>query len=144
MRKHWYLIIGGGVLAVVVAVMAISFYGVTGTSPAAYVAKHYSPAAQSLARADARTFTSPKQPTEVTADIANRWKPISQYADGSGVYLRYAEDAVVVQPRGTGSLIMVMDARRAYHAFYGFVGGGWGWSSPQGESFRGRGPGTGK
>ncbi|MGH3434269.1 MAG: DUF4247 domain-containing protein [Thermocrispum sp.] len=144
--RPWHLLVPGGVLAVIGVVLAVNLFGISGTSPRAYVDNNYAVAPASLDRDDARSYVSPERPSEVAQDVVDSKRPVTQYADGTGVYLRYSDDAVVVQPRtdGAGSLILVMAARRAYRTFFPIVGGGWGWSSPQGESFRGRGPGSGK
>lgn len=118
----------------------------TGTSPRSHVEHTYTRAAHldPEGRNNARAYTSPDQPTAVAAEISDKWRPQNRIADASGIYLRYSDDAVVVRPHDGGSLILVMNARQAYHMFPTVIGGAWGWSSPHGESFRGRGPGVGK
>lgn len=146
MKPHFWFIIAGvaGALALVVG-LTTAFS--TGTGPRSYVDHNYTRAERvdnTAQTRGARSYTSPKPPTQVAADISNHWRPQNRYADGSGIYLRYANDAVVIKPHNGGSLIQVMKAQRAYHHFFPIIGGAWGWNSPQGESFRGGGPGVGK
>lgn len=144
MRKPTALFAVGGLLGVICLVSVIGLFS-SGFSPASYVASKYQRATGIQTAADSRAFMSTDKPSMVAATIVDRWKPVSQYADGSGVYLRYPGDAIIIQPARTGSRIRVMDVDRAYRAYYGYVGGaGWGWTSTHGESFRGRGPGAGK
>ena len=77
-------------------------------------------------------------------DISRAWSPAGRYADGSGVYLRYSNDSVVLRPNGAGTLILVEGLRTAYNRYAGTVGGS-GWvGRGDGNSGRGGGPGTGK
>lgn len=142
--KFWFLIAGmTAVLALVIALVTIFS---TGTGVRGYVANHYTRAAQLDIRGDDdnRAYTSPKPPSKVSSEIASTWKPISQNADGSGIYLRYDKDAVIIQPRNNGSVIHVMELKEAYRHYHSTLVGFWGWGSPYGQSFRGRGPGSGK
>ncbi|MEU6269624.1 DUF4247 domain-containing protein [Saccharopolyspora shandongensis] len=142
--RFWFVIAGAAaVLALVIGLVAIFS---TGTGPHGYVAKNYTRAAHLDLPGDSdnRAYTSPKPPSVVAAEITSKWRPQSQYADSSGIYLRYSGDAVIIQPQALGSVIHLMDADRAYRRYHSHVGGVWGWSSPHGESFRGRGPGAGK
>ncbi|MGH3452123.1 MAG: DUF4247 domain-containing protein [Haloechinothrix sp.] len=140
--KLWFVV--GGVLLVIGMIIALNVFVFSGTSAASYVAKQFTRDSSQQYGNDVRAYTSSKKPTEVVAMIVDEWRPISQSVDGSGVYLRYSDDAIVIRPRGSGSLILVMDDDRAYRTYYGHVGGVWGWTSTHGESFRGRGPGVGK
>lgn len=137
--KFWFVI--AGVLTLIGGIMAVNLFAFSGMSPRGYVAQEYT---RTGGDDDRATYTSAHSPSRVAADIVDEWRPVSQYVDGSGIYLRYSDDAIVITPRTPGSQIEVMDDDRAYRAYYGFLGGAWGWSSPHGESFRGRGPGSGK
>ncbi|MGW1677559.1 DUF4247 domain-containing protein [Saccharopolyspora sp. NPDC002376] len=142
--KFWFALAGvAAVLALIIGLVAVFS---TGTSPRGYIANNYTRAANLDLSGDAdnRAYTSPKAPSAVAFEISKKWRPQSQYTDSSGIYLRYSDDAVVIKPHQRGSVIHVMDARHAYHRYHSHVGGVWGWSSPRGESFRGRGPGAGK
>jgi hypothetical protein len=113
-------------------------------SPRGYVADSYPRAAARDIGNDAKAYTSDRPPSEVAADIAGAWEPADRYVDGSGVYLRYADDSVVILPLALGSLILIESMRTAYPRYYGIIGGYWGWGSGWGESNRGGGPGGGK
>ncbi|MGI8309699.1 DUF4247 domain-containing protein [Saccharopolyspora sp. ASAGF58] len=142
--KFWFVLAAAAaVLALIIGLVAIF---ATGTGPRGYVANNYTRAAHLDLSGDSdnRAYTSPKPPTAVAAEITSKWRPQSQYTDSSGIYLRYSSDAVIIRPHSPGSVIHVMDADRAYRRYHSHVGGVWGWSSPHGESFRGRGPGAGK
>lgn len=138
--KTWFWI--AGIFAVIAGIIAIVMVA-RGTSVRDYVDDTYS-RASTLDRDDEIAYTSTLAPSAVTAAIAGAWKPVSQYADASGVYLRYNDDMVLVRPEGRGSVIRVDDVDRAYRRYHSHVGGTWGWTSGHGESFRGRGPGAGK
>lgn len=142
--KHWFLVAGlAAALALIIALITILS---TGTGPRGYVANHYTRAAELDIRGDDdnRAYTSAKPVTMVVREITAKWRPQSQTTDASGVYLRYSDDAVIVQPRQPGSVIHVMDADEAYRHYHSHVGHYWGWIGTHGESFRGRGPGAGK
>lgn len=144
MKPKWWFALAG-VLTVIAVIVAVNLFVFSGTSAASYVANEFErvPTRQ-YDNGDVRTYRSDKKPTEVAALIVDEWQPQSQYADGSGIYLRYPGDAIVIKPKQSGSLILVMDADRAYGLFYAHIGGIWGWTSTHGGSFRGRGPGAGK
>nr|WP_313900050.1 DUF4247 domain-containing protein [Dactylosporangium roseum] len=113
-------------------------------SPRAYVSKHYQRAAARDIGTDARAYVTTKSPTRAANEIAGAWKPAGRYADGTGIYLRYSKDSVVLKPNGTGTLILVEPLRTAYNRYSGTVGGS-GWvGRGDGNSGRGGGPGTGK
>ena len=143
-RGFWLLLIGVVlVIALVIAAFAV-FAG--GSDARGYVAGNYQ-RATSLdipGDRDNKAYTTPKAVPVVAHEITSRWRPQAQQTDSSGVYLRYSDDAVIIQPRGTGSVVHVMDADRAYRHYHSHVGSVWGWSSTRGETFRGGGPGTGK
>lgn len=95
--------------------------------------------------------TSSKNPVDTADDISNLISPADRRADATGIFLRYSRDMVAVTPRGRGAQIVVANERVGYRRFYNHVGGWWGrYTGPRGryagigESFRGRGPGTGK
>lgn len=138
--RFWFWM--AGILAAIAGVIAIAMFA-RGTTVRDYVDNTYTRAAN-LDRGEEIAFTSTQAPTLVAANIAGKWKPVSQYADASGVYLRYNDDMVLVRPQGKGSVIRVDDVERAYRTYHSSVGGHWGWTSGHGESFRGRGPGAGK
>ena len=77
-------------------------------SPRGYVADHYTPVGGRRTSTTTRAaYTSTKAPSEVADELTGAWEPADQYVDGSGVYLRYADDAVVILPPAVGSLILV-------------------------------------
>ena len=142
--KFWFVLAGvAALLALVLAIVAIAS---TGSSVRSYVADHYTRAAHLDEPGNARNaaYTSPKRPSEVAQEITARWRPQSRYTDSTGIYLRYPDDAVVIRPYQSGSVIHVLDDDYAYRRYHSHVGGFWGWSSPHGETFRGGGPGAGK
>ncbi|WP_243791295.1 DUF4247 domain-containing protein [Saccharopolyspora gloriosae] len=143
-RSFWFILAGiVVVLALIIALVAI-FSG--GSGPRGYASGHYQRASSLDIRGDSdnKAYTSPKPVPVVARDITSRWRPQAQQTDASGVYLRYSDDAVIIQPRGTGSVIHVMDVDRAYRHYHSHVGGAWGWIGTRGDTFRGGGPGTGK
>ena len=141
--KLWFVV--AGVLVVIGGILVLNLFLFSGTSAASYVANTFDRETSSRSfDDDVRVYRSSKQPTQVAAMIVDEWEPLSQYADGSGIYLRYPDDAIVIQPDGAGSRILVMDDDRAYGLFYAHIGGVWGWTSTHGGSFRGGGPGAGK
>ena len=142
MRRTWFVL--AGCLAAIglfiggFAVFSGSF------SPKSYVTKHYSRAAKFDIGTDARAYTTSKSPTRVADEITKAWKPAGRFADGTGIYLRYSKDSVVLKPNGTGTLILVEPLRTAYNRYSGSVGGS-GWvGRGDGNSGRGGGPGSGK
>lgn len=137
--KFWFVV--AGVLVVIGGILALNMFVFSGMSPRGYVAKEFT---RTSGNGDDVTYTSSQSPSRVADMIADEWRPVTQYVDDSGIYLRYSDDAIIITPRRPGSLIRVMDDDRAYRTYYYFLGGSWGWSSPHGESFRGRGPGSGK
>lgn len=146
--KFWFVIAAmTAALALIIALVTIFS---SGTGPRGYVANHYdrAPSLDIRGDDDNKAYTSRRRPTVVANDIAEAWDPITQLVRGSGIYLRYNEDAVIVQPRGrtdtNGSVIHVMDVDEAYRHYHHVVAGFWGWTGPHGQSFRGGGPGSGK
>lgn len=113
-------------------------------SPRGYVSNHYQRAASHDIGREAVAYTSANPPSVVAAEVTGAWKPADERVDGTGVYLRYADDSVVILPLAAGSLILVEALRTAYPRYYGVVGGYWGWNTRDGGDFRGGGPGAGK
>jgi hypothetical protein len=138
--RGWFMIGAAFALVGVLVAGFGLFYG--NFSPRGYVEDRYTRAASRDIGDDAKAYTSPKTPTAVAADITGAWEPADQYIDGSGVYLRYDDDSVVIQPLAAGSLIMLERMSTAYPRHYGIVGGFWGWG--RGTTTRGGGPGAGK
>ncbi|MGX7825609.1 DUF4247 domain-containing protein [Actinokineospora sp. 24-640] len=138
--KTWFWI--AGVFTLIAGIIAVVMVA-RGTSVRDHVADTYS-RASNLDQDEETAYTSSALPSVVTAGIVGAWKPVAQYADASGVYLRYNDDMVLVRPHNGGSVIRVDDVDRAYRRHHSHVGGQWGWTSGHGESFRGRGPGAGK
>lgn len=138
--KTWFWI--AGIFTALAGIIAIAVLA-RGTTVRDHVDDTYTRASV-LDVDDEIAYTSTAAPSVVTAAIAGAWRPVSQYADASGVYLRYNDDMVLVRPHQGGSVIRVDDVDRAYRRYHSHVGGVWGWTSGHGESFRGRGPGAGK
>ena len=138
--RRWFVV--GAAFAVVAALVAGFgiFYG--NFSPRGYVQDRFTRAPAHDIGDDATAYTSGRTPSAVAADIINTWQPADQYVDGSGVYLRYAEDSVVILPLAAGSLILLERISTAYPRYYGTVGNAWGWG--RGITLRGGGPGAGK
>ncbi|MFR9728525.1 DUF4247 domain-containing protein [Saccharopolyspora sp. MS10] len=136
-----------GIVMVIALVIAAVTLFAGGSNARGYVASNYQRATSLDIRGDRgnRAYTTPKPVPVVAEEITSRWRPQARTSDSSGVYLRYSDDAVIIQPRGTGSVVHVMDADRAYRHYHSHVGSVWGWnSSTRGATFRGGGPGTGK
>jgi hypothetical protein len=139
-HRRWFIIGGAfALIGVLVAAFAITHGNF---SPRGYVADHYTRSPNDDIGDEARAYTSRKSPSEVATQITGAWRPADQYVDGSGVYLRYADDAVTILPVAVGSLILVERLATAYPRYYSTVGGYWGWG--RGASVRGGGPGAGK
>lgn len=143
-NQRWRLWFAAGALALAGAVMVGSALFSGDFSPRNYVADRYVRAPdQDLDGGAAIAYTSSGPPTQVADEIAGEWRPADRYVDGSGVYLRYADDVIAVLPLTVGSLILVEAIRTAYPRYYGVVGGYWGWRTGT-EGARGGGPGGGK
>lgn len=140
--KFWFIL--AAITAVCALIIGLVMIFSTGTGPRGFVANTYQRAAHLDLGDDGRAYTSSKSPSLVSQEIVTHWRPVAQFADASGIYLRYSDDAVVIQPQQRGSVIRVMDDRDAYRRYHSHVGGFWAWGSPHGETFRGRGPGEGK
>jgi hypothetical protein len=111
-------------------------------SPRQYVDATYTREPARDIGTDAVAYTSQRVPSQVVGEITAAWEPADRYVDGSGVYLRYSDDAVVVLPLAAGSLILVEAVRTAYPRYYGILGSHW--HTRDGSGFRGGGPGAGK
>lgn len=138
--RRWFVV--GAAFAVIgtlVAAFAI-FYG--SFSPRGYVEDRYSRASGQDIGREAIAFTSTKSPSAVADEVKDTWKPADEYVDGSGVYLRYDDDSVVILPVAAGSLILLERLSTAYPRYHSTVGNSWGWG--RGSSVRGGGPGSGK
>lgn len=138
--RRWIVFgVAFAVIGALVASFAV-FYG--SFSPRGFVEDKYTRAASLDIGSAAKAYTSPKKPSVVSKEITDAWKPADQYVDASGVYLRYDDDAVVIKPNNTGSVILVEKSSSAYHRYHGVVGSSWGWG--RGSTVRGGGPGSGK
>ena len=138
-RKWFWIAALVAVVGVLVAGFAVA-YG--NFSPRGYVESHYSRSTADDIGDDALAYTSKKMPSQVADELTGAWQPADEYVDGSGVYLRYADDAVVILPLAVGSLILIERLSTAYPRYAAVVGGFWGWG--RGASLRGGGPGEGK
>ncbi|MEV0154198.1 DUF4247 domain-containing protein [Micromonospora sp. NPDC050686] len=138
--RRWFVVgVAFAVVGALVAAFAI-FYG--NFSPRGYVQDHYARAAARDIGGDAVAYTSDQSPSQVAKQVTDAWQPADQYVDGSGVYLRYDDDSVVILPIAAGSLILLESMRTAYPRYHSTVGGHWGWG--RGSTVRGGGPGVGK
>lgn len=116
----------------------------SGLSPRSYVENQYPSDQTRNIGNEAVAYTASDPPSVVAKDISDEWKPAEEYVDGTGVYLRYAEDSIVILPMAAGSLILIEALRTAYPRYHGVVGGYWGWNTRDGGAVRGGGPGAGK
>jgi hypothetical protein len=137
-------------LFIVAAVLGVvgfgaSVFGIANSSfsPNSYVSSHYTRAARYDLGRDARAYTSARSPLLVSQQITKAWRPTYRYNDGSGYYLRYGDDSVVIRPQGAGSLILLEKMRTANARYFGVVGNTWHYTTRQNSS-RGGGSGTGK
>ncbi|HEY0699413.1 MAG TPA: DUF4247 domain-containing protein [Micromonospora sp.] len=138
--RGWFVV---GVAFALVGVLVAGFALVYGNfSPRGYVENKFIRATSQDIGADAIAYTSNLAPSRVAADITDAWRPADQYVDGSGVYLRYDDDSVVILPLAAGSLILLERMATAYPRYHGRVGNAWGWG--RGSTVRGGGPGSGK
>jgi hypothetical protein len=139
--KRWYilaaLVAAAGLLLASVAFFSGSF------SPRGYVEASYDRAAERDIGDEAEAHVSAHSPDVVAAEITEEWEPAARHADASGVYLRYADDAIVIVPLATGSLILVEKVSSAYRRYHSHVAGLWGWTG-RAPDHRGGGPGSGK
>ncbi|MEV1288368.1 DUF4247 domain-containing protein [Micromonospora sp. NPDC049679] len=138
--RRWFVV--GAAFALIGALVAGFgiFYG--NFSPRGYVESRFVRSASHDIGRDGIAYTSSKRPTEVAAELTEAWQPAERYVDGSGVYLRYDDDSVVILPLAAGSLILLERTATAYPRYHGIVGGSWG--GGRGSTIRGGGPGAGK
>jgi hypothetical protein len=138
--RRWFVV--GVVFAVIGALVAAFalFYG--NFSPRGFVEDRYTRAATRDIGGDAVAYTSTKDPSTVAQEVSDAWRPADQYVDGSGVYLRYDDESVVILPLAAGSLILLERLSTAYPRYHSTVGNHWGWG--RGNTVRGGGPGSGK
>ncbi|MEU5903630.1 DUF4247 domain-containing protein [Micromonospora sp. NPDC047467] len=138
--RRWIVM---GMAVAVVGVLVAGFAIVNGTfSPRDYVQDRYTRAASRDIGRQAIAYTSSKSPTQVANDLTDAWRPADRYVDGSGVYLRYDDDSVVILPIAAGSVILLENMSTAYPRYHSIVGSYWGWG--RGSTVRGGGPGSGK
>ncbi|MEU1752259.1 DUF4247 domain-containing protein [Micromonospora matsumotoense] len=138
--RRWFVVgVAFAVIGALVAAFAI-FYG--NFSPRGYVEDRYTRSASRDIGRDAVAYTSNRTPSQVADDVTGAWKPADQYVDGSGVYLRYDDDSLVILPIAAGSVILLERMRTAYPRYHSTVGSHWGWG--RGSTVRGGGPGAGK
>jgi hypothetical protein len=138
--RRWIVVgVAVAVVGALIAAFAI-FYG--NFSARGYVQDHYTRAASRDIGSDALAYTSNRSPDQVAKDIKKAWQPADEYVDGSGVYLRYDDDSVVILPVAVGSMILLERMTTAYPRYHSRVGTHWGWS--RGSTVRGGGPGAGK
>ncbi|GHJ50890.1 hypothetical protein Nm8I071_01970 [Nonomuraea sp. TT08I-71] len=139
--RRWFVVgVAFAVIGAVVAAFAI-FYG--NFSPRGYVEDRYTRATSRDLGSDAIAYTTNRTPSQVSKEITDAWQPADQYVDGSGVYLRYDDDSVVILPlAAAGSVILLERMTTAYPRYHSRVGSHWGWG--RGSTVRGGGPGSGK
>jgi len=138
--RRWFVVgVAVAVIGALIATFTI-FYG--NFSPRGYVEDNFSRASGRDIGSNAIAYTSRKTPSEVSKQITDAWKPADQYVDGSGVYLRYDDDSVVILPLAVGSVILLEKMTTAYPRYHTVVGNSWGWG--RGSTVRGGGPGSGK
>ncbi|MFG1778720.1 DUF4247 domain-containing protein [Micromonospora sp. NPDC049051] len=138
--RRWFVVgVAFAVIGALVAAFAI-FYG--SFSARGFVEDRYTRAASRDIGGNAVAYTSPRSPSQVAKEVTDAWQPADQYVDGSGVYLRYDDDSVVILPIAAGSVILLEHMRTAYPRYHSTVGSHWGWG--RGNTVRGGGPGSGK
>lgn len=140
-HKSWFalaaLLSATGLIIGAIAIFSGNF------SPRRYVESNYERAATYDVGDDARAYRSSKAPAEVLGEITSAWSPAARHVDGSGAYLQYADDAVVIFPLEAGSLILLEKLATAYPRYHSTVAGYWGWKGGS-SGYRGGGPGSGK
>jgi len=138
--RRWFIV---GAVFTLIGVLVASFAVFSGSfSPRGFVKDKYTRAASHDIGRQAIAYTSRKSPSVVSREITGAWKPADQYVDGSGIYLRYDDDSVVIRPIDTGSVILLEKMSTAYPRYHSTVGNSWGWG--RGSTVRGGGPGAGK
>ncbi|WP_434742351.1 DUF4247 domain-containing protein [Micromonospora sp. SH-82] len=140
--RRWFVM---GVAVALVGALVAGFSLFFGNfSARGFVEDRYARAASRDIGRDALAYTSNRPPSQVAKEVTDAWRPADQYVDGSGVYLRYDNDSVVILPIAAGSVILLERMRTAYPRYHSTVGGGWGWGGTSGSTVRGGGPGSGK
>lgn len=138
--RRWFIV---GAAFTLIGVLVAGFAVFSGSfSPRGFVKDKYTRAASQDIGRQAIAYTSRKSPSAVSKEITKAWKPADQYVDGSGVYLRYDDDSVVILPTAAGSLILLEKMTTAYPRYHSTVGNSWAWG--RGNTVRGGGPGAGK
>jgi hypothetical protein len=132
--KHF---VGGGLLAVLGAIVLAGALVSGNTSPRGWIGSHYTKIGNGVYRA-------PGPPLTVAAGLARKFRPSDRAYDPAGVFLRYPNTIVAVLPDGKGSRVLVDDLDRGYRRHHGYVGSRWGGPSGRASLFRGGGPGSGK
>ncbi|WP_229398953.1 DUF4247 domain-containing protein [Micromonospora okii] len=138
--RRWFVV--GAAVAVVGALIAAFAIFSGNFSPRGFVEDRYARAASRDIGSQAVAYTSSKSPSQVAAEVTDAWRPADQYVDGSGVYLRYDDDSVVILPIAAGSVILLERMSTAHPRYHSTVGSHWGWG--RGSTVRGGGPGSGK
>ncbi len=131
------------IAAIVLIVLGVVGFGATAfgsNSVRGFVKDKYERAGS---EGGADRYRSKKPPLEVAKQIVDAHKPADRRVAPEGVFLRYRNDYVGIEPDGSGSKILVADEKRGYGLFFPYVGGFWGRASGRGEGFRGGGPGGG-
>ena len=113
------------VMGAVGVVILLSGLLLGNSSPRRYVEATYDRSPADDIGQDAIAYTSPLPPTRVADAVTGQWRPGRGCADAEGVYLRYAEDTVVVLRRPQGSLILIEKADTAYPRYLAHVSGHW-------------------
>jgi hypothetical protein len=138
-RRSWYVLaVVAGILGALMAVLAVLSLS---TSPREYVADRFARSPAHDVGDEIVAYRSEYTPSSVAAMFAEAFEPVDQYVDGSGVYLRYPDDAVVILPTSFGSVLLVERWETAYRRYGAAVGAYWGWG--RGANVRGGGPGGG-
>lgn len=133
------------VLAALVALGALVGMGTLlhGGNPRDWLRQHYAQVSHDPATGS-YTLRSDQGVTQTAKRIRSAWKPAQELVEPTGVFLRYHDLIVAIQPRtGGGSTVTLDDEQHGYAHWYGHVGGSWGVGSPV-SGTRGGGPGSGK
>ncbi len=138
-HRRWFVTAGMAVLLG----LAPGACGFGDDSPREFVESEYKRAANLDVDGVARAYTSPRTPAAVEDAIVDAWRPLDRAADQTGIYLRFADDVVTVQPNGSGSVIRVEGAGTACPRYRSTVGANWNCDA-RAEDQRGGGPGDGK
>ncbi|MEV4641111.1 DUF4247 domain-containing protein [Actinoplanes sp. NPDC049548] len=131
-RLGLYALAFAGLLAGLVLTGAALLAG--GGSPAGLVVDRYRRDPARDIDGQARAFVATEPVSRVTAEVIDAWRPAARHVDASGVYLRYADDTVVIRPlAGGGTLILVEATSTAYPRYRSVLEGPWRrWPEPPG------------